>query len=817
MPLTLNNTNTLTADNIFVSGTNLSDLYATINYVNSNSGGISQQDVDDSIAPLISKDIAYNNTLQSHISLIDTNTTDIATHTNDISVLNSKQIQNFAGITDINTNLTNNYQTNSQLSTNFYNKTEIDTTLNNYYTQAVANTVFYSQTYVNNNIYTKTEVDGLIAGAGGGGGYTDTEIDNFLNLKEDKSTFTDRFSVFPIIECSIPTIIHQGLTLKNSVVNVEPLEGLLFSNQFGAEVDRVVSVFKNQTNYISLQGNKIIANATADDSLTVLDLNPANNVKISNLTIGDITVPNTGSDIIRNSGDANYTLRVRDTQGVWEFRNRNFRCMNPSNPANGTEMILHDTGNDYRLRIGSQTNAQVGIGVQYNSSYFLNVGGLSNFNQARVATDLEVIGNLDLTSSTGDIQIPVTGMDIHRSSGDSNYSLRVRDGQGVFEFRNRTFNCLNASNTGIGTQMELQNTNTAEIRVGSASNARMGIGANPVLGFHLTVGGTSQFGWVRINQNLTVVGNYWVDTNGRIFQRADASNSLNIVSTGQINFSLQTDRATDPTTGTIALQLDDTNGITINRAVINNQTFNSIGNITAEANLNVWGQILFQHSSTIHEVLNGTDYDLLIWNGDTDRSIIFRVGAVGTTPELQIDDGKVNLLGNLEITHADVSGSQRVLINNPDTDGLIRLSNNNLSRLDATNTGVDVYGDLSYTGSLVPSSDKRLKKDIKELNSKKAVELVKYIKPKTYHFIDDRQKGKSCVGFIANDFIETKKMPDEWQNLVKEGTDGYLKFDYTITTPILWSALQTALNRIEKLEKEVRALKGKGKGKSDSD
>ena len=173
--------------------------------------------------------------------------------------------------------------------------------------------------------------------------------------------------------------------------------------------------------------------------------------------------------------------------------------MNPANPANGTEMILHDTGGDYRLRIGSTSNAGVGIGVQYNSAYCLNVGGVSNFSQARVATDLDVIGNLDLTSSTGDIQVPTTGMDIHRSSGDRNYSLRVRDGQGVFEFRNRTFNCVNASNTGIGTLMELQNTNTAEIRVGSATNARMGVGANPVLGFHLTVGGTSQIGWVRIH------------------------------------------------------------------------------------------------------------------------------------------------------------------------------------------------------------------------------------------------------------------------------------------------------------------------------
>ena len=375
--------------------------------------------------------------------------------------------------------------------------------------------------------------------------------------------------------------------------------------------------------------------------------------------------------------------------------------MNPSNPANGTEMILHDTGGDYRLRLGSTSDAEVGIGRQYNSSYFLTVGGVSNFNQARVENNLELLGEQLL------------------------------------------------------------------------------------------------------------------NTNARIFQSADAFNSLNVVTTAQINFSLQTDRTTDPTTGTIALQLDDTNGITINRAVTNNLAFNSIGNITAEANLNVWGDILFQHSSAINEVLNGTGYDLLIWNGDTDRSIIFRVGAVGTTPELQIDDGKVNLLGNLEITHADVSGSQRVLINNPDTDGLIRLSNNNLSRLDATNTGVDVYGDLSYTGSLIPSSDKRLKKDIKEVNSKKAVELVKYIKPTTYHFIDDRQQGKSCVGFIANDFMGKKKMPDEWQNLVKEGTDGYLKFDYTITTPILWSALQVTINEVEKLKKEVNKLKGKAKGESD--
>ena len=50
-------------------------------------------------------------------------------------------------------------------------------------------------------------------------------------------------------------------------------------------------------------------------------------------------------------------------------------------------------------------------------------------------------------------------------------------------------------------------------------------------------------------------------------------------------------------------------------------------------------------------------------------------------------------------------------------------------------------------------------------------------------------------------------MPDEWQNLVKEGKDGYVEFDYTITTPILWSALQNALNRIDELEQDINELK----------
>ena len=84
MPLTMNNTNTLTADNIVIGGTDLSLIYATKNEIGNNA--------------------------------------QISTNTGDIAVLNTKQLQNFNSINAITTDLTNNYQTNSQLTTNFYNK-----------------------------------------------------------------------------------------------------------------------------------------------------------------------------------------------------------------------------------------------------------------------------------------------------------------------------------------------------------------------------------------------------------------------------------------------------------------------------------------------------------------------------------------------------------------------------------------------------------------------------------------------------------------------------------------------------------------------
>ena len=41
----------------------------------------------------------------------------------------------------------------------------------------------------------------------------------------------------------------------------------------------------------------------------------------------------------------------------------------------------------------------------------------------------------------------------------------------------------------------------------------------------------------------------------------------------------------------------------------------------------------------------------------------------------------------------------------------------------------------------------------------------------------EKYGDRSCCGFIANDMMDYKGFPKEWSNIVREGRDGYLRFD----------------------------------------
>ena len=726
------------------------------------------------------------------------NTSNIATNTADIAVLNTKQLQNFQNISSITHLLNTDYQTNATLTSTFYNKTEIDTTFTNYYTSTQIDTNlstnFQTNTQLATNYYNKTEVDGLIAGAGGGGGYTDTEIDNLLDLRVPKSDFTNRFSANPIIDCSAPTVIHSGLTLNNSTVNISPVAGLTFSNQTGGG-DKVLAEFKNATSYITLQGDKIFCNNTSDDSIKQLDLTNNNaGYKMS----GKIETP-TGGLVVENTADANLSFTVRNTDNYFTFNNDSIDCYNSVGDT-GRILNLNSNADQYvkshSLLVDTASNTLT-------SGYTLDV-----VDNAIVRQNLRVDGNLDLSNDLNfygeNYNISNnSGLTFYKDTTDASNVMTVKNAQGYLKFNSFNINAYNTSND--SSSLLLLNTANGN----GVYCLSLGIGVIQGSNKLNVSGGNSNFGGTASFQNTsTFNGDIYVNNSGRIFQRADANNSLNVISTEEINFSLQSNRTTDPTTATIALQLNDTNGITINRAVTNNLTFNSIGNIVGEADVVSWGRFMFQNSSEFKEVLDG-QYKLFVRNGDTLGDINLTVGLESSTPEIKITDGKVKM-NNLEITQETISTVDQIQFLNTDAGGeyafyfgSVSVSNDVFS---ISPGGILVNGDIEYTGSLIPSSDKRLKKDIKELNQKKAVELVKYIVPKTYRFIDDRQQGKSCCGFIANDFL-SKKVPDEWQNIVKEGKDGYLKFDYTMTTPVLWSALQATMNEVEELKDLVKTMK----------
>ena len=172
---------------------------------------------------------------------------------------------------------------------------------------------------------------------------------------------------------------------------------------------------------------------------------------------------------------------------------------------------------------------------------------------------------------------------------------------------------------------------------------------------------------------------------------------------------------------------------------------------------------------------------------------------------MSTSDANVNLLGHLDITHSTVSTSERVKMDNPDSDGLIFLSINGANICEVSSTGLHVNGTATET------SDGRLKENLSEINSKTCYDIVKYITPKEFNFIG---KEESELGFIAQDILHSK-MPKHWSKTVMKDTgDEYFRLNYIKMNVVLWSAVQEMMNEITHLKGEITKLKGKGKGEN---
>ena len=822
MTLTLNNTNTVSANNVVINGTDISSLYATINYVDteisninvgSGGGGITQAELDTQLAPIIaynaSQDLVitdinnnltnnFQTTAQLNINFYNKTEVDTA-----IGVVDTKALDNFNAINAINTNLTNNYQTNSQLATNYYNKTEIDannwidntalapyalssTLTNDYLTSTQIGTSYYNKSEIdaNNwidntalapyattatlttnyqtnsqlatNYYNKGEVDGLIAGVSGGGG----GVSNPIELV-DANTSIERYT----------NATKSNISLDLSIN--ETASAIRLINGTNDDTDTNTYIECNNTT----NGTSFFKQAFFNDA-----------VIFNNDTVF-LPISTNGISLWRISNNTNPTLTIRDGTAQWIYINNNLRCTN-ANEGDGNIMILNDnsaSNNSNRMRLGSLTSAEVGIGRANESGYFLSVGGATKVDSLEVDNNITMGGDTITATNSN-------GIEVFKNTTDASAVLQVKNAQGYIKMHSFNINAYNTSND--SQSLLLLNTATAG---GAVYCNNLGIGAIAGGATRLNVagGGSANFGGTCVfnGSDNTFQNNILISSRGRIYQQSNANFSLNHIATIEQNFCIQSNRSADPTASDIFINLNDTNGITLDKATVFNDTVNTIGKLTSE--------------------------------GDFDVDI----GATGT-PEFRVLGSSVNFFERFSITHTTAVGAvEQIFLRNPDTDGETITEIGTKNVLTVNTGGIDVIGDISYTGGIGPSSDKRLKEDIRDLEIEKAVELVRYIVPKTYKFIDKEKYGdKYHCGFIANEFI-TDKMPPEWSNIVREGRDGYLRFDYSATTSILWSALQYSLKENEEMKdalktvkkematmkRELTKLKKKVKSNSDSD
>ena len=541
--------------------------------------------------------------------------------------------------------LTNDYLTSTQIGTSYYNKSEIDadnwidnTALAPYATTATLTTNYQTNSELATNYYNKGEVDGLIAGAGGG-------VSNPIELV-DTNTSIERYT----------NATKSNISLDLSINETASAIRLINGTNDDTDTNTYIEC-NNTTNGTTFSKQLFINGATSFNNDTVF-----------------LPVSANGISLWRVSNDSNATLRIRDGTAQWIYINNNLKCTN-ANTEDGNIMILNDNSavtNSNRMRLGSLTSAEVGIGRANESGYFLSVGG------ATTVDSLEVDNNITMNGDT----ITATnnnGIEVFKNTTDASPVLQVKNAQGYIKMHSFNINAYNTSND--SQSLLLLNTATAG---GAVYCNNLGIGAIAGGATRLNVagGGSANFsGDCNFNgTNNTFNNNILIHSRGRIYQQSNANFSLNYISTNEQNFCIQSNRNADPTPSDIFIQLNDVAGITLNKPTVFNDTVNTIGKLTSEGEFEV----------------------------DVN---------VSGMPEFSIANDIIYMYGTeFQITNTTAVGDvERIYMRNNDLDGEIYLSIQSKDVLKVDDVGIDIIGDISYSGSLGPSSDKRLKKILKKL------------------------------------------------------------------------------------------------------
>ena len=582
--------------------------FATITYVDNEisninvgaGGGISQADLDTQLAPIIAQNTGQdlvitdiNNNLANNFQTttqLNSNFYNKTQVDSAIDVVDTKALDNFNATSAINTNLTNNYKNNTQLNndyytkteidannwidntaltpyattatltndylnstqiaTNYYNKSEIDsnnwidaTALTPYATTSVLTNDYLTSTQIGTNYYNKTEVDGLMSGVSGGGG-----VSNPIELV-NSNTSIERYT----------NATKNNISLDLSINETASAIRLINGDNDDTDTNTYIEC-NNTTNGTTFFKQLFIKGAVSFDNDTVF-----------------LPVSSNGIQLWRISNNGDPTLRIRDGTAQWIYINNNLRCTN-ANEGDGNIMILNDnsaSNNSNRMRLGSLTSAEVGIGKANESGYFLSVGGATKVDSLEIDNNITMNGDTITATNSN-------GIEIYKDTTDASPVLEVKNAQGYIRMHSFNINAYNTSNN--SPSLLLLNT------IANAGVYCLNLGIGVIAGANrLSVGGgNSNFGGTSSFQGASTFNNsILVSGGGRIYQQANANNSLNIISLTEQNFSLQSNRNNDPTQSDIYINLNTSNGITMNKPTVFNDTVDIIGKLTSEGDFDV--------------------------------------------------------------------------------------------------------------------------------------------------------------------------------------------------------------------------------------
>jgi hypothetical protein len=234
----------------------------------------------------------------------------------------------------------------------------------------------------------------------------------------------------------------------------------------------------------------------------------------------------------------------------------------------------------------------------------------------------------------------------------------------------------------------------------------------------------------------------------------------------------------------------------------------------SDASLDADGGALILGSSTLRNIVFD-DNEIMARNNGASATLYLQADS-GTDLDIGSSDGLVNIGGsgniNMSIDANDIqvrnNGTPASLFLNYDG-GNVQVGSSSTS---AATTGLKVYGQIFIDGSVIHTSDKRLKKDVEALPYGLAEIMV--LEPKAYNWKNREQKYKS-LGLIAQDV--QKLMPE----VVSVGEDKKhtLGLSYTELVPVLINAVKeqqtiiseqnkkidNLMKKFEKLEKQMQA------------